>query len=290
MNNKEIVKNSKIIKVYGNKATIEKAIKFLEQLNLNGNEDNDRLLIQECIDNNKLGARISYEGKTIYSFNKIVKMYKILQKDGTLENLNKDMYDFLMNACEDIAHYDLSGYKIHYDNSFEKLEKELLLNPHLTSRYSDINKIFKELNIGEYYTDIQFVDLEKISLNKFKEIIEKCDWRVIPTDVETDWELEVNLNKDNKFSFILDVSSGSVASILFNLYKYNKDYDADEYIEEAVEAREYSYIPPVRRIVLVADLIGEKLSKLVSDLFYRCRIEIENISKYERTLDKEMER
>ena len=155
MNNKEIVKNSKIIKVYGNKATIEKAIKFLEQLNLNGNEDNDRLLIQECIDNNKLGARISYEGKTIYSFNKIVKMYKSLQKDGTLENLNNDMYDFLMNACEDIAHYDLSGYKIHYDNSWEKLEKELLLNPHLTSRYSDINKIFKELNIGEYYTDMK---------------------------------------------------------------------------------------------------------------------------------------
>ena len=187
LNNKEIEKNKRIIKVYGNKATIEKTIKFLEQLNLNGNEDNDRLLIQEC-------------------------------------------------------------------------------------------------------TDIQLVDLEKISLDKFKEIIEKCDWRVIPTDIETDWELEVNLNKDNKFSFILDVSSGSVAAILFNLYKYNKDYDADEYIEEAVESREYSYIPPVRRIVVVADLIGEKLSKLVSDLFYKCRIEIENINKYEKTLEKEKER
>lgn len=153
----------------------------------------------------------------------------------------------------------------------------------------ELEKTKDKLNLDESCKEILVVDLEKISLEKFKEIIKKCKWNVKSTDVETNWELEIRLNKENKFSFILDVSSGNVASILFNIYRYNKNYDADEYIEEVIESREYSYIPPVRRIVLVADLIDEKLSKLVSDLFYNCRIEIEKINRPKKREEKQVE-
>ena len=69
-------KNGKKIRILGNQATIDRATPIIERLNLTGIESKDRLLIQNCIDDNKIGATILYDGNTVYSFNKIVDKYK----------------------------------------------------------------------------------------------------------------------------------------------------------------------------------------------------------------------
>ena len=50
----EIIKNNRKIKLYGNKAIVEKEKTIIENLNLTGLEDKDRIIIQDCIDKNKL--------------------------------------------------------------------------------------------------------------------------------------------------------------------------------------------------------------------------------------------
>lgn len=115
-------KNGKNIRILGNQATIDRATPIIDRLNLTGIESKDRLLIQNCIDDNKIGATILYDGNTVYSFNKIVDKYKKIQKDNMLLNLSDDLYKFFLNACGDIAHYDKSGYIYYYDNDFRKLE------------------------------------------------------------------------------------------------------------------------------------------------------------------------
>ena len=109
-------KNGKNIRILGNQATIDRATPIIDRLNLTGIESKDRLLIQNCIDDNKIGATILYDGNTVYSFNKIVDKYKKIQKDNMLLNLSDDLYKFFLNACGDIAHYDKSGYIYYYDN------------------------------------------------------------------------------------------------------------------------------------------------------------------------------
>ena len=76
----EIIKNNRKIKLYGNKAIVEKEKTIIENLNLTGLEDKDRIIIQDCIDKNKLKSDITYEGNTVYSFKKIVRSYRRLQK------------------------------------------------------------------------------------------------------------------------------------------------------------------------------------------------------------------
>ena len=90
-----------------------------------------------------------------------------------LENLTNDLYEFFMNACGDIAHYDIGGYMHYYDLSFRKLEFRFLRTFTIDSRFTDVDKIIKHLNIGKYYENRKFDDLNKLSLKKLKEIIEK---------------------------------------------------------------------------------------------------------------------
>ena len=97
-NHIEIIKKDKKIKIYGNQATIDRAISFIENLDLTGIEEKDRLIIQRCIDDNKIGATILYDGNTVYSFNKIVDKYKKLQKSEDLMYLSDDLYKFFTNG------------------------------------------------------------------------------------------------------------------------------------------------------------------------------------------------
>ena len=148
MNNVELNINGKRINIYGSNAIIQNEKQIIENLELTGNESADRLIIQQCIDDNKLKSDILYDGNTVYPFEKIVKAYRKLQKSGTLDNLTKEMYHFFMYACDDIAHYDIQGYKCYYNNSFRQLENELLANNWTASRFTDIDKIFRELKIS----------------------------------------------------------------------------------------------------------------------------------------------
>ncbi len=277
----------KKISIYGSKAMIEKAQRYIELLELSGIENKDRLIIQQCIDDNKLGATIMYDGNTVYPFEKIVKMYRKLQKEETLTNLNHELYYFFMNACGDIGHYDLSGYRIYYDDSFRKLENKFLQNCRTTSRFTDVLKIFKELKIGEYFRDRENISLDNISLLKLKSIIEECGWNVISNGEE--WQLQFDLDDSSKFSFDVDISNYNISNIIYRLCKYGKEFNADEYIEAIVKSRGESLIPSVRLITKNADHIAYKLSKLSSDLIYKCRIEAEN-TKNCNNLELELER
>lgn len=154
MNNIELNVNGKRIKLYGSNAIIEKEKSILEQLNLTGDEQKDRLIIQECIDDNKLKSDILYDGNTVYPFEKIVKAYRKLEKSQSLENMSKSMYHFFIYACGDIAHYDIYGFRAYYNNSFKNLENEILSkNNFIPTWQSDVDKIFKELKIGKYFEE-----------------------------------------------------------------------------------------------------------------------------------------
>lgn len=287
-NYSEIIKNNKRIKIYGNQATIDRAIKFIENLELIGNESFDRLSIQKCIDDNKIGATILYEGNKIYSFNKIVKEYRKLQQKGSLESLTKDMYEFFMNACGDIAHYDMSGYRYNYGDSFRKLESEFLSKPHITSRFSDVDRIFKKLKIGKYYSGLKIADLNKLSIRQLKELIEKCNWNVI--EKGNDWELQVKFKEKKMFVFLIEVKSRNVSTIIYSLINYSKKFNVDEYANDIIKSFDKESTIPVQEIVYTSNLIKNKLNELVDNLLYKCKVTIELMNDYTNEAEEEIER
>lgn len=287
-NHSEILKNNKRINIYGNQATINRAVKLIENLDLNGNETSDRLTIQKCIDDNKIGATILYEGNTIYSFNKILKEYRKLQREGSLEFLTKDMYNFFMNACGDIAHYDISGYRYYYDNSFRKLESEFLSKAHITSRFSDVDRIFKKLKIGKYYSGLKIADLNKLSISQLKELIEKCNWNVI--EKGNDWELQVKFKEKQMFVFLIEVKSRNVSTIIYSLINYAKKFNVDEYANDIIKSFDKESTIPVQEIVSSSNLIKNKLNELVDNVLYKCKVTIELMNDYNNEVELEIER
>ena len=180
MTHVDIKRNENTIKLCGTKGIIEKEKLIIENLNLSGQENSDRLIIQKCIDEHKLKSTILYNGNTVYPFEKIIKSYRKLQSNGSLAQMSDDMYRFFIYACGDIAHYDINGFRNNYNYSFRNLENELLSCCTTASRFSDINRIFKELKIGrEYFKDRDLIDLDSLSLCQLKTFIEECNWRVI---------------------------------------------------------------------------------------------------------------
>lgn len=296
MNRSELNINGKKITLYGSKAIIEKEQSIIETLELTGNENNDRLIIQRCIDENKLKSDISYEGNTVYPFEKIVKVYRKLQKSGSLENLTKEMYHFFMYACGDIAHYDLDGFKAYYNDSFLKLENTLLKDNWLMdTRYSDLDKIFKELKIGKYFNERDYINIDTVSLNKLRSIIKECGWNV--TTEKDSWKLDKNVLFSQNFSFKVNVSSKNVSDIVNEIIKYNNSFNNNVYMENLIESRKESDNPlSIRQVVMITDDIGSKLSKLADKVLYDCRLEVEenkknitpNLSMQQDELDLDM--
>lgn len=290
-NHIEIIKDGQNIKIYGNRTMIERAKNFIEKLELSGVESKDRLIIQNCIDENKIGADISYNGNTVYSFNKIVNQFRKLQQNGTLENMSQTMYHFFMYACGDIAHYGISGYRYNYDDSVRRLEESFLQSCSHTKRFTDVDRIFKEIKIGEYFKERQNIDLNKLSLKEIKTLIEQCGWNVniLQDDL---WKLDVAINDDLRFCFQLEVSDNKTSEIIYSLFRYCTSFDADEYIEMLIKERGNDLYPPTRFIVKNADNVKFKLSKLASDLLYKSRLkaEIKVDNKKEKNIELELER
>jgi len=291
LNNVEVKVNGKNIKLYGSNAVIQKEKTVIEYLNLTGNEYEDRLVIQQCIDDNKLKSNISYEGNTVYPFEKTVKEYRKLQKSGTLDKMSTYMYHFFMYACNDIAHYDIGGYRCYYNNSFRDLENELLSHRGLWTRFSDRDNIFKELKIGKYYNERESINIDKIPLNKLKSIIENCGWKA-QIDTDNYLKLSKDIKSNISYSFNIDVLNYDVSRIMRNLnYIYNS-FNTESYINQMVMERERQENPPtIREIVSAADVIKRSLNKLNSDVLYKCRLEVElNKDTYnENTVTKDDE-
>ena len=234
MNNVELNINGKRINIYGSNAIIQNEKQIIENLELTGNESADRLIIQQCIDDNKMKSDILYDGNTVYPFEKIVKAYRKLQKSGTLDNLTKEMYHFFMYACGDIAHYDIQGYKCYYNNSFRQLENELLANNWTASRFTDIDKIFRELKISrEYFKDRDSIDIDKVSTSKLKSIIKECGWNV--NEANMYWKFSKNIGEKTNYSFDIDILTRNVSDIIRNIDYISNSFNKDSYCEMIYE-------------------------------------------------------
>lgn len=273
MENIELNINGKRVKLYGSNAIIKNEKQIIEKLELTGNENADRLIIQKCIDDNKLKSDILYDGNSVYPFEKIVKAYRKLQKSGSLENLKKEMYHFFMYACGDIAHYDIEGFKSYYNYSFRELENQLLKDCWTTSRFTDIDRIFKELKIGKrYFKERDFIDIDKISLNQLKSIIKECGWEV-KLDDNNYWNLSKKIYKNISYSFNIDILNASISRIMREINYITNSFNKESYIENMVSDRNKIDNPPtISEIVSISNDIKHKLIQFASDVLYKTRI------------------
>ncbi len=278
MDSLELNINNKKINLSGKKSIIEKEKQYIERLNLTGNEYNDRLIIQKCIDDENLKSDISYCGSTIYSFEKIVKQYRKLQKSDSLENMTEYMYHFFIYGCDDIAHYDIQGFRGYYNNSLRNLENELLKNlPGIYTRNSDIDRIFKELKIGIYFKEREQINIDKISLNTLKSIIKECDW-----DVSINGDGSWNLSKDTihniAYSFNIEVLNRDISKIIKDISYITNSFNKENYIEDVVSKRNQSENAlTISEIVEVANNIKYLLSQFSSNILYKSRVAAEEI-------------
>ena len=272
----EIIINNKRINLYGSKAIIEKEKPTIENLKITGIENNDRLIIQKCIDENKLKSDISYEGNTVYPFEKIVKEYRKLQKDYSLEKLTNEMYRFFMYACGDIAHYDKTGYRYYYNDSIVELENRFLKDPYIASRFSDVDRIFKELKISKYFDEREQIDLDKITLNKLKSIIKECGWNVI--NKNGIWKIERTTMYGNDFNFEVDTSDNSVSNVVKEIQNYYNSFNKDEYVENMVAIRN-SLGLTISEIVSSSENIRRMLNDLSFNVLYKSRLAVEESKK-----------
>lgn len=283
MKTTELNLNGSKIKLYGNnEGILQKEKTIIENLDLTGNEHDDRLIIQKCIDDNKLKSDISYNGNTIYPFEKTVKLYRQLQKNDSLENLNKYMYHFFTLACGDIAHYDIGGYKSYYNYSIRELENTVLKDIWTTRWQSDCDRIFRELKIGkEYFEEREFINIDMLSVSKLKTIIQDCGWQV--SKEGNSWNLQKTSPLGGKFYFEVDISSNKASKIVSNITNYYNSFDKEKFIESMVENRKkIPNSPTISEIVASANNIKMMLSKLSSDVTYKSRLEVE-IQRYNQT-------
>lgn len=292
MNRIELNKNNKRITFFGSNNVIESDKNIIDNLPLTGNESNDRILIQKCIDNNNLKSEILYEGNTIYSFKKIVKEYRNLQKNGTLDKLTNKMYLFFTNACGDIAHYNINGFRDYYNNSLENLESKLLDRDTFIPRWcSDLDRIFKELKIGKYYVEREYINLNIVPINKLKPIIEDLGWKVKQTCGF--WNFEQRESSQFPFKFSISTVNNKATDIIDGLKYYYDNFDKDGYIRQLIELDE-GHEFSVSDIVHDVETNLRLLSRLINEINYRCKNEALILSSYENDknydLDLELER
>lgn len=287
MNNIELTKNGKRIKLYGSKSVLEEEKSIIDNLPLTGEEGKDRLIIQQCIDEKKLKANILYDGNTVYPFDKIVNEYRKLQKDGTLTKMSERMYNFFHNNCGDIAHYDIGGYRAYYNNSLKQLENQVLSrDPYVPSWHTDLDKIFKELKIGKYYKERENVNIDLVPMKKVKSIVEECGWNVKQTFGF--WDFSKKEESEIPFKFSITVTNNKASDVTDGIKYYSDYFDKDGYIEDLVAAyKEDNRSLTINNVVHGAEHNMYLLSKLAEDVAYKCKNEAQIIEGSKRTKDKE---
>ena len=192
------------------------------------------------------------------------------------------MYHLFTNACGDIAHYNFEGFKSYYNYSVRRLEEETLKYSVNSSRFTDRDKIFKELKIGrDYYYLRENIDINKVKLNKLKGIIKECGWDI--TEKDKYWRIERNTEYNNKFGFEVDISSKSALSVIEGIINFNNIFDKNNYIEEKVDNRKESLNPlSISEIVDESNNIKSMLNKLSNNVLYKSRVEADEIEHKEK--------
>ena len=108
-----------LIWVYGSRREIEEARAVLDGLDLKDNESEDRLVIQEAIDQHKVKASILYDGNTVWSYDRVVRDFRRALKSGPSKvteygngdyELTNYLYEFLHLTCGSIAHGNKYGW------------------------------------------------------------------------------------------------------------------------------------------------------------------------------------
>lgn len=102
-------KNYGKISIFGSKADIEEIEKLGMPSKISGNEKDDRLLIQDLIDKYKIKATILYNGNTVWGYDKTIRQFKALQKNG-MDSMTNYLYDFFSLELGTIAHYNKAGW------------------------------------------------------------------------------------------------------------------------------------------------------------------------------------
>lgn len=91
---------------------IDHALLWLVKLSLTGVESQDRLLIQDCIDEHKFKSSILYDGNTVRPYRKTIEEYKKLLKNW-VRSLSNYLYNFF-HLQWTIAHYDIQWWIANY--------------------------------------------------------------------------------------------------------------------------------------------------------------------------------
>ena len=288
MHSIEIIKNNQSITFYGNKNVLEAESLIVNNLPLIGNERKDRLLIQKCMDDNNFKSSILYNGNSIYPFKKVVQGYRALQKSGKLNNLTEVMYDFFINACGDIAHYNKTGFKDYYNNSLRSLENILLSKDSFVPQWkSDVERIFKELKICKYFNERENVDLNTVPIHKLKEIVEECGWKVEKTS--TFWSFEPQQQNHFSFKFNVATKNNKAMDIINELESYYNSFDKDKYIKQLVKNMdEASDEISISDIVHDTEYNKVMLSKLIDEVSYKLQNEALILASYDSIKDYEL--
>ncbi len=146
LTNADVVDVGSVLKKYkirlcGSKSLIKKEERIIANLPLTGREVEDRIIISDAIDANKLKCSVLYDGNTVYGYEKLVKELKRMKKSNSIENMTDAMYKFL-SLNFDIAHYDKNGYIATYDGKYtEMLNGTKYGRNHIPKWESDVARI-----------------------------------------------------------------------------------------------------------------------------------------------------
>jgi len=144
MDRKE-VEIDKRIALYGHRNDIETTEELIERFYPNISElpePQARIELQSLIDTERIRVDILFKGNGVYSYNKIIKDFKKIMKNG-VGSLSNRLYEFFhLNGT--IAHYNIHGWITHYPTMEDirtMIDKEIY-PPHWQT---DVIKIVEEM-------------------------------------------------------------------------------------------------------------------------------------------------
>jgi hypothetical protein len=143
----------KRVAIYGSQKEITRSAEIITALLPelpNMTEPQARLALQDLIDFKKFKTDILFDGNSVWSFNRIIRDIKKVQKNG-MTAMSRYLYGFLHLSAGSIAHYNLSGWVETYP-TIDHLRKFFLKNEfgqrvkeYVNNRFTDSYLIICEI-------------------------------------------------------------------------------------------------------------------------------------------------